>query len=141
MYACIIGDETIGQLEEKLEQVQMNAEISGPPSEVGFVKPAEHYERVPSHVLRKRKTVNPLGFVDFDAVTPKPMVKPDRFWYNVGCRLINAESDYLQETNEYITMCAECSREKSEGRRYDNIEVNISHCPNCAANWCRKYSS
>lgn len=67
LYACIVGDETIGQLlEKKLEDIKMDADLAGPPAEVGFVKPAEHYERIPTDVLGRRKTVNPLGFMDFD---------------------------------------------------------------------------
>ena len=139
LYACIIGDETINQLEEQVRGVQMSAELTGQPPEVGFVKPAEHYERVPTDVLRVRKTVNPMSFVDFDAVTPKPTRKIDRHWYNVGCRKVPTDDPFLQPNNNYITMCAVCSKAKLEGEDYDDIIENIAYCPNCASNWCRKY--
>ena len=78
LFACTIGDETINQLEEQVKNIQLNEELARQPPEVGFVKPAEPHERMPTDVLRTRKTVNPMSFVDFDAVTPKPLRKVDR---------------------------------------------------------------
>ena len=139
LFACTIGDETINQLEEQIKNVQLNEELAGQPPEVGFVKPAEPYERVPTDVLRIRKTMNPMSFVDFDAVSPKPLRKIDRHWYNVGCRKVPTDDPYLQASNKYLTMCAVCSEAKLGGKEYDDIVENIAYCPNCTSNWCRKF--
>ena len=139
LFACTTGDETINQLEEQIKSVQLSEELAGQPPEVGFVKPAEPYERVPTDVLRVRKTMNPMSFVDFDAVSPKPLRKIDRHWYNVGCRKIPTDDPYLQASNKYLTMCAVCSEAKLSGKEYDDIVENIAYCPNCTSNWCRKF--
>ena len=139
LFACTIGDETINQLEEQVKNIQLNEELARQPPEVGFVKPAEPHERMPTDVLRTRKTVNPMAFVDFDAVTPKPLRKIDRYWYNVGCREVPTDDQYLQPSNKYLTMCAVCSEAKVAGKEYDAIVEHVAYCPNCTSNWCRKF--
>ena len=139
LFACTIGDETINQLEEQVKNIQLNEELARQPPEVGFVKPAEPHERMPTDVLRTRKTVNPMAFVDFDAVTPKPLRKIDRYWYNVGCREVPTDDQYLQPSNNYLTMCAVCSEAKVAGKEYDAIVEHVAYCPNCTSNWCRKF--
>ena len=112
LFACIIGDETIHQLEEQVRNVQMNAGLTEQPPEVGFVQPADHYERIPTDVLRVRKTMNPMSFVDFDAISPKPTRKIDRLWYGVGCREIPSDEPVFQANNNYLTMCGRVLRSK-----------------------------
>ena len=140
LFACTIGDETINQLEEQVKNIQLNEELATrQPPEVGFVKPAEPHERMPTDVLRTRKTVNPMSFVDFDAVTPKPLRKVDRYWYSVGCREVPTDDQYLQPSNKYLVMCAVCSEAKLTGKEYDDIVEHVAYCPNCTSNWCRKF--
>ena len=139
LFACTIGDETIIQPEEQVKNIQLNEELARQPPEVGFVKPAEPHERMPTDVLRTRKTVNPMAFVDFDAVTPEPLRKIDRYWYNVGCREVPTDDHYLQPSNKYLIMCAVCSEAKMAGKEYDAIIEHVAYCPNCASNWCRKF--
>ena len=119
--------------------MQLNEELAGQPPEVGFVKPAEPHERVPTDVLRTRKTMNPMSFVDFDAVSPKPLRKIDRNWYSVGCRKVPTDDQYLQPSNKYLVMCAVCSEAKLTGKEYDDIVEYVAYCPNCTSNWCRKF--
>ena len=140
LFACTIGDETINQLEEQVNDIQLNEELARQPPEVGFVKPAEPHERMPTDVLRTRKTVNPMAFVDFDAVTPKPLRKIDLYWYNVGCREVPTDDQYLQPSSKYLIMCAVCSEAKVTGKEYDAIVEHVAYCPNCTSNWCRKYN-
>ena len=140
LFACTIGDETINQLEEQVNDIQLNEELARQPPEVGFVKPAEPHERMPTDVLRTRKTVNPMAFVDFDAVTPKPLRKIDLYWYNVGCREVPNDDQYLQPSSKYLIMCAVCSEAKVTGKEYDAIVEHVAYCPNCTSNWCRKYN-
>lgn len=54
LYACVVGDSTLVDLEGKLEPFAMDDVLAEPPSEVGFTNPAEHCPRIPIETLRKR---------------------------------------------------------------------------------------
>ena len=139
LYACVVGDTMITDMENKLHNVVMADVLSEPPPEVQFVSPAKNSERIPIDKLRKMKTTSPLLNADFNAVDPKVVHRDDRFWYVVPPRPQGQDGSYYQESPEKMGMCYLCSKDKLEGNGYDTNELYAGTCPNCAANLCRAY--
>ena len=86
LYACVVGDSTITDMEKALGSRTMAEVLSEPPPELQFVSPAKNCERIPIDKLRKMKTTSPLLNADFNAVDPKVVHRDDRFWYVVPPR-------------------------------------------------------
>ena len=137
LYACVVGDTTLEEIENTLSEVMTDAVLSEPPPEISFVKSADVRERIPIEKLRKMKTVSPLLYADFNAVNPKVVYREDRFWYEVPARLDGRRNLYHQECPERMEMCSACSMDKIAGEPYDKLEVSAAYCPNCASNFCR----
>ena len=139
LYACVVGDSTITDMEKALGSRTMAEVLSEPPPELQFVSPAKNCERIPIDKLRKMKTTSPLLNADFNAVDPKVVHRDDRFWYVVPPRPLGQEVQYYQENSDSMVMCTLCSKDKFVGNSYDANEIYAATCPNCAANLCRAF--
>ena len=139
LYACVVGDSTITEMENAFSSVAMDAVLSEPPPEVRFVSPAEKCERIPIEKLRKMRTISPLLNADFNAVGPKIVRRDDRFWYVVPPRPRGQSGKYYQESPSRMVMCYMCSNDKADGNHYDVNEMYAGVCPNCASNFCRAF--
>ena len=139
LLACVVGDDTINSFEGSLEDVPMDGVLTKLPSEMTLTEPAAQCERISTDTLRKRKTVNPLTNVDFDAVNPKTMYKDDRFWYCVPIKSTSSTEGYHQDNPRKMTMCSQCCANKISGKGFDEFDENAKYCPNCASNSCRKF--
>ena len=139
LYACVVGDSTITDMEKALGSRTMAEVLSEPPPELQFVSPAKNCERIPIDKLRKMKTTSPLLNADFNAVDPKVVHRDDRFWYVVPPRPLGKEVLYYQENSDSMVMCTLCSKDKFDGNSYDANEIYAATCPNCAANLCRAF--
>ena len=139
LYACVVGDKTITDMENALHKMVMSDVLTEPPPEVQFVSPARNSERIPIDKLRKMKTTSPLLNADFNAVDPKVVHRDDRFWYVVEPRPSGSDGKYYQESAEKMVMCYLCSKDKLAGIDYDTDDLYSGTCPNCAANFCREY--
>ena len=139
LYACVVGDTTITEMEKALHNVVMQNVLSEPPPELQFVNPAKNCERIPIDKLRKMKITSPLLNADFNAVDPKVVHRDDRFWYVVPARPSGQDGKYRQESAEKMVMCYMCSKDKRDGKNYDTNELYAGTCPNCAANLCREF--
>ena len=139
LYACVVGDSTIVELENVLEPIAMDGVLTELPPDVRFTNPAEQCERIPIETLRRRRIVNPLSNVDFDAVNPKVMFKEERFWYHVPGRDLTSASGFHQDDPEKMVICSFCSKSKSDGTGYDEFVDHAKICHNCASNFCRKH--
>ncbi len=136
---ALVGDGIIKELEEGLSDFVMDEVFTEPPPEIQFVGPVQECTRIPIERLRKMQTVSPLNNVDFGSVNPKPMSRNDRMWYTIPTRDPSTGEEVYQEDPSKISICAQCSREKLSGVKYDNREEFATHCPNCASNFCRKF--
>ena len=139
LYACVVGDNTVTEMEKALHNVVMQEVLSEPPADMQFVNPAKNRERIPIDKLRKMKITSTLLNADFNAVDPKVVNREDRFWYVVPERPSGHDGKYRQESAEKMVMCYLCSQDKRDGKRYDTNELYAGTCPNCAANLCREY--
>ena len=139
LYACVVGDNTVTEMEKALHNVVMQEVLSEPPADMQFVNPAKNCERIPIDKLRKMKITSTLLNADFNAVDPKVVNREDRFWYVVPERPSGHDGKYRQESAETMVMCYLCSQDKRDGKRYDTNELYAGTCPNCAANLCREY--
>ena len=139
LYACVVGDNTVTEMEKALHNVVMQEVLSEPPADMQFVNPAKNCERIPIDKLRKMKITSTLLNADFNAVDPKVVNREDRFWYVVPERPSGHDGKYYQESAETMVMCYLCSQDKRDGKRYDTNELYAGTCPNCAANLCREY--
>ena len=139
LYACVVGDNTVTEMEKALHNVVMQDVLSEPPADMQFVNPAKNRERIPIDKLRKMKITSTLLNADFNAVDPKVVNREDRFWYVVPERPSGHDGRYRQESAEKMVMCYLCSQDKRDGKRYDTNELYAGTCPNCAANLCREY--
>ena len=137
MRSNIVSDSTIEEIENSLDGIPLDAVLAEPPSEFSFVGPIQECERIPIERLRKNRTANTMTDMDFDAVNPKPMFKEERMWYNASNMVSPVRDGYHQEDSSKMHLCASCSRDRIEGRNYDEREENATHCPNCASNLCR----
>ena len=139
LYACVVSDSTIEEIELNLSEIPLDAVLAEPPSEFSFVGPIQECDRIPIERLRRNRTADTMTDIDFDAVNPKPMFKEERMWYTVNDMTSTANDEYHQEDSSKMHLCAACSRDRINGRKYDEREDNATHCPNCASNFCRKF--
>ena len=139
LFACVVGDDTISSFESNLDELPLDGVLTQLPTELTLTEAAINCERISTDALRKRKTVNPLTNVDFDAINPKVMYKEDRFWYRVPVRHSPIVEGFFQDDPQRMAMCSRCSTSKGTSNEFDVFAEAAKFCPNCASNFCRKF--